>query len=303
MEFETLVISLDTPGGRERQQRLAGHLGEVGLAYRVIRGVHGKRLSPAERREIATPACAQFCTPSTIGCAASHAKAWRRAARSGRPYTLVLEDDVELDLDARDVIQRVLKRVPSDADVIVLGCYLCATTRNRGSRSTDLIRIRQFSGTHAYIVTQRGAQRLLDYATPVKFHVDMVMSSLNHTGILTTYALATDIARQAGGESTSENVGETPGFPNTVYNLTRHLRDPKGQSIYFLVAMPAFRVGETEVTVLDLVVFLLGVAGLSPAVFTSLVVVDTLASWRVRGVIKASILYAAGRAIYLLWKL
>jgi hypothetical protein len=67
--------------------------------------------------------------------------------------------------------------------------------------------------------------------------------------------------------------------------------------------MPAFRVGDTEITVLDLVVFLLGVAGLSPAVFTSLVVVDTVANWRVRGVIKASILYAAGRAIYLLWKL
>lgn len=303
MNFQTLVISLDTPGGRERQQRLATHLGGMGLEYRVIRGVHGKRLSMDERRQLATPACARFCTASTIGCAASHIKAWRAAARSGRPYTLVLEDDVELDADAPGTIRRVLKRVPADADVVLLGCYLCATKRAHGQRSTDLVRVRQFSGTHAYIVTQRGAQKLLEYATPVKYHLDMVMSGLNHSGILTTYALATDIARQAGGESTSENVGETPGFPNLVYDLLRNVRDPKGQSVYFLVAMPAFRVGSVEVTVLDLVVFLLGVAGVSPLVFTGLVAADALVAWRVRGVVKAYGLYAVGRAIYLLWTL
>jgi GR25 family glycosyltransferase involved in LPS biosynthesis len=304
MMLETRVISLNTEGGRTRMKDMGVHLDKLGLQYQVIRGVHGKMLTPEERLAVATPICARWCTPSTIGCAASHVLAWRDAVSSGRPYTLILEDDTELDPDTPKILKRLLPRLPKDADVLLLGCYLCATDPRRG-RSGETIgmkRIRQFSGTHAYIITQKGARVLLEYATPIKYHLDRIMSILNYSGQLVTYALTHDIAKQANGEATSENVGETPGFPNVIYDATRHVRDGKGQSIYFLLAMPAFEAWGVDVTVLDGIVFLLGVFGMSPAVFTSLVAADSLVSWRARGLIKSAVLFLIGRIIYLLWQ-
>lgn len=305
MILETRVISLNTESGRARMKDMGVHLDTLGLQYEVIRGVHGKMLTMDERRAIATPVCAQWCTASTIGCAASHVLAWRDAVASGRPYTLILEDDTELDRDTPHILARLLPRIPKDADVVLLGCYLCATNPRSPVVDASAIgvkRIRQFSGTHAYIVTQKGARVLLEYATPIKYHIDRIMTALNYAGTLVTYGLTHDIAKQSNGEATSENVGDTPGFPNVIYDATRHVRDGKGQSIYFLLAMPAFEAGGVDVTVLDGLVFLLGVFGMSPSVFSSLVAVDSLVSWRARGLIKAAVLFLIGRMIYLLWQ-
>lgn len=299
---DILVISLDTPNGHTRMRRMKEHLDGLGLRYRVIRGVQGKQLSANDRQRMATGVCSTMCTPSTIGCAASHAIAWKAAVASARPYTIIIEDDTTFDDDFVEHLRVILPNIPTDADVVMLGCFLCDTSAER-VRPTDqgLQRIKQFSGTHAYIVTKKGARTLLEHAYPVRFHLDMVMSFLSRVGTLQAYSVRHDIARQSSGESTSENVGDIPGFPGIVYALGQRIRDSKDQSLFFYMAMPIMRVGpyayHVSITFLDICVFLLGLAGLSPELFVSALAADALIMRTPRGVLKAVGLFAAGHAI------
>lgn len=300
------VISLESPSGRERMHALSSHLADLGIPYTIQPGVDGRALSATERHRLATATCRAVCTPSTIGCAASHALVWQRVVRGSAPYAIVLEDDVAFVDDAVAHLDAVLPRLPADLDVLFLGCFLCASGADSiAPHEQGVVPVRQFAGTHAYLVTRRGAQTLLDHAFPVKFHVDTTMSVLAASGLLRAYALRSDIAHQRGGETTSANVGDTPGFPNAVYDVARHVRDAKGQSLFFYLAMPLFRVGPYDrhvvITGLDLAVVLVGAVGLSPAHMASIIAVDAAISRRVRGVGKAIALYVLGRLVYLAW--
>jgi len=302
MNPEILVISLDNANGRTRMQRMKTHLDDLGLPFRVIRGVHGKQLSVSERHRVATSVCSTMCTPSTIGCGASHAIAWKHAMKSGHPYTIIIEDDTEFDDDVIEHLRIILPNIPGDADVVMLGCFLCATSSERvRPHAQNIQRLKQFSGTHAYIVTQKGARTLLRHAYPVKFHLDMTMSFLSRVGTLKAYSVTHDIARQSSGMDTSENVGDIPGFPGTVYAASKHIHDGKGQSLFFYLAMPIVRVGpyraHVTLTGLDFLVFLVGALGLRPEIFVSALVLDRIAMRSVHGVLKAITLFALGHAI------
>jgi len=253
-----------------------------------------------------------MCTPSTIGCAASHAAVWRRVIESGAPYAIVLEDDTEMVADAKDHIRWIARHMPSDTDMVVLGCFLCGTSPHHVPVSQQSIKeIRQFSGTHAYIVTRRGARALLDHAYPVAFHLDMVISHLARRGKVRVYATTHDVASQTSGESTSENVSDRPpGFPGIAYTALKHVRDPKGQSLFFYAAMPLGRVGSythhTVITAMDLLPLILGLTSVPTGVFLSILVLDAAVTQRYtvsipHALAKALVLYTLGRAIRSSW--
>lgn len=297
------VISLDTPGGRSRLQRMRHHLEDLGIPFTVQKGVHGAHLTPDQVSSMASGVCGRVCTPSTIGCGASHALVWKRVLESGVPYAIVLEDDTEFVSDAVRHIRYAIPRMPGDADVLVLGCFACGTSARPVQPSSQQIqRIGHFFGTHAYVVTRQGASKLLEYAYPVKYHLDMTMSVLSRSGILNAYSLSSDIAGQGGGEATSQNVSSTvPGFPNILYESARGVRDAKGQSLYFYLSMPIVRVGpynrHMTLNAVDFGILTLGALGVPLWLFIGLVATDAVVSYRVRGVSKALVLWGIGRLV------
>lgn len=306
---DVYVISLATPGGRTRLTRLRDHLDALGFdRVHVQPGIHGKYLTPDEVATHATTACQHMCTPSMIGCAASHAAVWRRVIASGAPYAIVLEDDTEMVPDAKDHVRWIASHMPSDTDMVVLGCFLCGTSPTPVPASQQsLRRIYQFSGTHAYLVTRRGARALLNHAYPVAFHLDMVISHLSRRDTVHVYAVTHDVASQTSGEATSENVTDRPpGFPGIAYTALKHVRDPKGQSLFFYAAMPVGRVGSytrhTVITSMDIVPFILGLARVPIGVVASMVVLDATVTRRyvvsmAHAVVKAVVLYTLGRIL------
>lgn len=286
--IETYVISLDTPSGRTRLDRMRRHLKDIGsphLRMIVQPGVYGKELNQIQIQAMTTKVCGAICTPSAIGCAASHAAVWRRVIESGRPYAVVLEDDTVLVPDIQDHLHRLVRIMPRDTDIVLLGCYLCGSSPTPvPAHRQSVVKSYQFSGTHAYLVTRRGAQRLLEHAYPVAFHIDMVIGHLSRQGRVNLYRLTHDVASQTSGEDTSENVAPAPpGFPGVGYTALKNVRDAKGQSFFFLGAMPAIRVGSVQnhtiITCLDSLVILLGMTGwVSFPMFGVLVLLDTAAT-------------------------
>ena len=130
-------------------------------------------------------------TLGALGCYASHVKAWRAVVASGAPRALIFEEDAVLSRDRvaqAGALAGLLADYVDTAgtgssivdgfDVALLG-YL----RLRGAvdtRKTEgWLRLRgAFWGTHAYLVTARGAAKLLAQAEPIAAQVDAYMGWL-----------------------------------------------------------------------------------------------------------------------------
>ncbi len=118
---------------------------------------------------------------SIIGCYLSHITAWSKIASGHSNMTLVLEDDVRFNKDWISVWNKSLSCIPEDAELIYLGGVL---PPNRAGLSLCLEKINEYwsyikpntfftpypsSTFHfcafSYILTKKGAQKLLGYLT------------------------------------------------------------------------------------------------------------------------------------------
>jgi GR25 family glycosyltransferase involved in LPS biosynthesis len=112
---------------------------------------------------------------SVIACALSHISVWNKIVNENATYSLILEDDMRFKSGWQDKI----KDIPHDADLLYLGGVLPA---NRPALPHALDKVNEYwskikpntfftkepSSTfhfcaYSYIVTKRGAQKLLDY--------------------------------------------------------------------------------------------------------------------------------------------
>ncbi|CAJ1969674.1 unnamed protein product [Cylindrotheca closterium] len=163
-----------------------------------MEGVHGKSLTSQERHENASLGARLFCTEGTIGCYMSHRKFWEQVVEGDEPYQIVFEDDVVLTDDFQEQVKARIEELKGAVgaenwDVLMLGALGCVNPNPRkygsyvipafvsgGCRKprkiTENIHIpmRPF-GTHAYILSKRGAKKLLDRSWRATYHVDCVI--------------------------------------------------------------------------------------------------------------------------------
>lgn len=151
-----------------------------------------------------------FMSKGERGCASSHRRLWSLAASRSQP-TLVLEDDVKLcspklrpngKSDGKKFTARLavaLERAPADFDVLYLGW---AGHRSGNSKhiaenllaEADAVqevlrRVEYVWTTVAYVVSQKGAQKLLAAATPLNQPVDNFMAWQAREGHLKSYVV------------------------------------------------------------------------------------------------------------------
>jgi GR25 family glycosyltransferase involved in LPS biosynthesis len=97
---------------------------------------------------------------------------------STAPATLVFEDDATIPIDLVPRLRHILANLPPDWDILQLqrtqfasgpGCKPIPGD-SPWELCTSLI------GTHAYLVSRRGAKRLLEKAYPIELHVDAYMA-------------------------------------------------------------------------------------------------------------------------------
>jgi glycosyl transferase, family 25 len=135
-----------------------------------------------------------------VGCALSHAKVWRMLCESDRRYALVCEDDIVLPR-ALD-LWTLLRWIPGDGDLVYLH-YLndqtLASIRPAfdPEKDTPVGTAGAFSifdawscgGASCYLVSQRGARRLLENLRGVRYPSDGLLARLTASGQLRAYAL------------------------------------------------------------------------------------------------------------------
>jgi glycosyl transferase family 25 len=121
-------------------------------------------------------------TPGAVGCSLSHFKAWKYLEEAQKDAIIVLEDDCNIPTDFNQRLATLIGDLPSAGswDLITFyntpfagGSKGCKTEE---TMQTPWLKCLSQMGTHAYMVSRRGAQRLLERAYPIEIHVDAYMA-------------------------------------------------------------------------------------------------------------------------------
>ena len=168
---KTYMINLDT-----RQDRLESFTKiHPDIEFTRVSAVNGKDLQM-------TDVVYQLCKHNTfqwkksvIACAFSHISIWSKIIKDNATYTLILEDDVRF----KTGWQKYVKDIPADAELLYLGGVL---PTNRHVLPHALEKVNDYWSkikpntfftkepvahfhfcAYSYILTKRGAQKLMDY--------------------------------------------------------------------------------------------------------------------------------------------
>lgn len=183
-----------------------------GLNYEIFWGVDGAKLNlndiqeqgiyDAELTKTKIPV-GEALTPGEIGCAMSHLQVYTDIITNGYRHALILEDDIDIIPDNKTNLLDAFTDLPQNWDLLYLGYRL----NNNQVRFPILLRLyiaypilnlmgikkynakklrskfpRKYSnhldlsgshyGTHAYAVTASGAQKVLEYQSPISMASD-----------------------------------------------------------------------------------------------------------------------------------
>jgi len=159
-QMNIFCINLDRhPMRMERMRRCL-----QGLAFERVPAVDGKMLAGPERRDESRPIGADVITRYELACVLSHRVAWSRFLAGGEPYCCVLEDDVILSPDFPKFVTDA-SWIPPGCDLVKIETCCQKTMLSRtmiGALDRMLTELRSVHlGTGAYILSRRGAEKLL----------------------------------------------------------------------------------------------------------------------------------------------
>lgn len=172
-----LVINLDRDTGR--LAGIATQLERLGLAWQRIPAVYGAALSEEECARLVDRAGygrrhGMFPSRGEIGCYLSHLDAMKVLLASEAEQALILEDDVGL-TDALPGVLQALARVPERWDMVKLSGVHSGTPQPvlpLTERHALAVMLSQCTGSSAYLINRRAAQRYLERLLPMRLPYD-----------------------------------------------------------------------------------------------------------------------------------
>mmetsp|Transcript_52893 Transcript_52893/g.123798 ORF Transcript_52893/g.123798 Transcript_52893/m.123798 type:complete len:431 (-) Transcript_52893:16-1308(-) len=224
-----LVVNLDR--SPDRWKNCQEEFVREGLNVDRFPATDGKAMSTEAVVASATTSAKYFCTPGMIGCFLSHQRIWQKVVDEQLPAAVVFEDDVRLYPDFEPRLKECMAELPASGndkwDVCLLGAVACANHPIEpwymkyysfligGGRASPgksrLISDHVFvphrpAGTHAYMVSQAGAQKLLEALPKAQYHVDLSAWALQS---LNLYAVKDFLATQAFEETSTVSKGKS----------------------------------------------------------------------------------------------
>ena len=257
--LKTYVISLEYP------TRLMEELPSKGLLPIWSPGVNGSSLTDTEIRKNTTALCASICTRPSIGIGMAHMTAWTSIVKNNDDYALVVEDDVTFVPDFYEKLVKALQHVPADYDILYLGCFGCTSDSSLltlGGKAAGLIgatdtktsvnayidRPITVVGAHAYIVSQKGARRLLQQLKGQLWtQIDYCMQLLITNKLVNAYMTRPRIAFQTSTDmAASTNTARV--HPVLLQKAVSGLYLDEAFSANYLLTVTAAKVGPFPIT-------------------------------------------------------
>lgn len=177
MDIPILVINLDRSPGR--LAKITGRLGALGQSFFRVSGIDGLSLTDEEISKVRRNS--SNWTPlnaGEVGCFLGHRKCWETIAIGTRKHGCVLEDDAVLSDHFPEAIEAV-SHLPGDWDILKLDTTFKRVWMDSHSVAIGTLRaVRLRSGHYgagAYILSKRGAQKLLERSETFSLGVDIFL--------------------------------------------------------------------------------------------------------------------------------
>jgi len=156
-------------------------LQRLGVEYQINKAVDGTNLSENNfelySKEMALTDFGRELTLGELGCAISHVKMWQAIIEENLDEVLILEDDARIGHAILEVLAH-RDKLPDDYQ------HINFSTRAKqiptGDFITDIYRASRHAerpySTFAYLITQEGAQYLMDFVFPIYMPIDNFIS-------------------------------------------------------------------------------------------------------------------------------
>ncbi len=167
--FETLLkqggVILSLPRYEARFRHTKQRLEEVGFQnLQVYKGVDGfeENLQEVAEKMGYTLRCDEEISvkPGHIACTLSHISLWKKIVDEKLPYLFIFEDDALPHPRFKEIGAQWWNKTPRDVDMVFVGNQMDPTNPQLLDPQNLIVRFPAFC-LHSYIVTQEGAQRLL----------------------------------------------------------------------------------------------------------------------------------------------
>jgi len=214
------VVNL--PREEERRRFMEDQLQRFGVNYEIIAAVDGQNLTEDDLRSYSRRLALQHLkrelSLGEIGCALSHIHLWERILEEDYPEVVILEDDTRLGKAFFEVLEN-RDKFPPGYELINFGTE--AATKPFGDFVTDIYRCSNYNGqaysTFAYLLTQKGAQKLVSLVRPFYMPIDdfMSVSGLKSYGIYPKVVVQASFKTNIGAR---HKVLAGPGFWEKKYS-------------------------------------------------------------------------------------
>lgn len=171
------IINLDK--STDRMDRIKKNFEKYKIKFNRFSAIYGKNVSKEYINKNVSLTCKKLlCNYGIIGCAASHKTLWKQLVDSDDDFYIIFEDDIELNEKSFEIIKKIILHLNNkeyDIDYLNLNCvnYGCSIQKT-------IFTIDEYKfgkpymplQTGAYIITKKGAEKLLNYISNTSYHVD-----------------------------------------------------------------------------------------------------------------------------------
>jgi glycosyl transferase family 25 len=174
------IFVVNLPEDVERCESIGNQLDRLNLTYEIFQAVRGANLTIKEKskcynekwfiRNEGRPA-----KPGELGCALSHVGIYRLVVERGLPYALILEDDAWLNPNLPHLLNAIEQKfTPAQEKVFLLSWAKKISVSKMQTlwSSYRIVHVRSAFCTHAYVVTNKAAVKLLENLHPVQHMAD-----------------------------------------------------------------------------------------------------------------------------------
>jgi len=240
------IINLDSD--KEKLAATKAVVNSIGFTAERFPAVLGRSLDLSAVKEV-TSYARKFLEPATIGIFMSHKSVWKQVIKKQLPHAFVAEDDLFLDLPAnyvRKYITNALKELPTDWDILYLGyagltnapdeistflstiIYLNpALKKGKYRKISERLFTPSFPlASPAYLISQKGAKKLLKSLRNIDSHVDLSIAQKISEGGWSVYALQRRMIHQTSSHTTGSTSKGAGGVFFTKIATKMVLGDP-----------------------------------------------------------------------------
>jgi glycosyl transferase family 25 len=171
--FTPPLFVINLKRSSDRRESMATRLEEIGIDFEISPATDGARISQSELAQYDEKyVISQIARPlsrSEVGCYLSHTRLWQKIVEEDIPWAVVLEDDVDIHGDLTDILAAIDK-IPFEWDFIRLAGLVPPPSLplyHLTDKFELSVLLQGASGTQANCISRTGAQKLLDYATPL----------------------------------------------------------------------------------------------------------------------------------------